>query len=230
MYRNDRISALIPARGGSKGIPEKNLVEFLGQALIVHSIAAAKKAETVDDVVVSTDCDRIAGVAREAGAQVIVRPAEIAHDQATTESAIAHFISNSEEGNAADVVVLLQPTSPLRPQTAVDDAVRTLIDGEYDSLLSVCPTHRFFWHLQGGAAVPDYDIHARPRRQDIRPEDVAYVENGSIYVFTKGHFAATGNRLGGKIGHVIHSERFQLEIDSLADLAALEAVARRTAH
>ncbi len=232
-----QVAALIPARGGSKGIPRKNLRLFLGQPLVVHSIAAARAARLVNSVVVSTDDDEIAAVAAAAGASVLRRPAALAGDEASTESAIAHFLraTQGREAEAApcpvpDLLVLLQPTSPLRPAGAVDAALERLLAGGFDSLLSVAPTHRFFWRLEeSGEARAEYDYLHRPRRQDLRPEEIRYVETGSIYVFTRAHFERVGNRLGGKIGHVIHSEPFAPEIDTPTDWAALETIARSLA-
>ncbi|MAE69033.1 MAG: acylneuraminate cytidylyltransferase [Gemmatimonadetes bacterium] len=222
---NPRVSALIPARGGSKGLPRKNLVPFLGEPLVVHSVRAALEARSVTDVVVSTDDDEIAEVARGHGASVLRRPGELASDTATTESAIDHFL-RSGEGPAPDLIVLLQPTSPLRPAGAIDEAVAKLVEGGFDTLLSLAPTHRFYWTVEGERAEPRYDFMIRPRRQDLGLDEIAYVETGSIYVFTREHFERSGNRLGGRIGHVIHSEPYALEIDTPADLAALEALAR----
>jgi N-acylneuraminate cytidylyltransferase len=234
--RQPRVAAFIPARGGSKGIPRKNVRPFLGQPLVVHSIAAAQAAQAVTSVVVSTDDAEIAAVASAAGATVLHRPAELAGDEATTESAIAHFLRVCAEPPAdapcplPELLVLLQPTSPLRPAGAVEEAVARLLAGGFDSLLSISPTHRFFWRLEAdGGSRAEYDFLQRPRRQDLRPEQIRYVETGSIYVFTRTHFERIGNRLGGRIGHVIHSEPFALEIDTPADWAALEAIARQLA-
>lgn len=228
---NQRAAAFIPARGGSKGIPRKNLIPFLGQPLIVHSIAAAQRAKGIIEVIVSTDDDEIAAVSREAGALVLTRPPELAHDQATTESAIAHFLAATEGPGAIcappELVVLLQPTSPWRPPDGIDEALEEVIRQGCDSLLSLAPCHGFFWRLQGTEIRACYDFLQRPRRQDLLPEEINYVETGSIYVFTRAHFEATGNRLGGRIGRVIHAEEYGLEIDSFADLDALEAIARR---
>jgi CMP-N,N'-diacetyllegionaminic acid synthase len=219
-----RTVAIIPARGGSKGLSRKNVREFAGRPLIVHTIQHALGAPQVDAVYVSTEDAEIAAVAREAGATVIDRPAELAGDAATTESAVEHALSVIEP--APDVVCLLQATSPLRPEHALQEALEKFVAGGYDSLLSLSPTHRFFWRVEGDTAVAEYDYMNRPRRQDMRPEDVRYVENGSLYVFTREHFAARGNRLGGRIGCVVFPEEYALEIDSAVDLAMLEAAHR----
>jgi N-acylneuraminate cytidylyltransferase len=212
---------IIPARGGSKGLPGKNIREFAGKPLIVHTIEHALDAPLVDAVYVSTDDEGIAAVSRGAGASIIYRPAELAVDTATTESAIEHALSAITP--PPDIVVLLQATSPLRPEGALQAALEKFTAGEYDSLLSISPTHRFFWKVAGDTAVAEYDYRNRPRRQDIRPEDARFVENGSLYVFTREHFEACGNRLGGRIGYVVFPEEYSGEIDSAADFAMLEA-------
>jgi N-acylneuraminate cytidylyltransferase len=212
---------IIPARGGSKGLPGKNIREFAGKPLIVHTIEHALGAPLVDAVYVSTDDEGIAEVSGDAGASIIDRPAELADDAATTESAIEHALSVITP--PPDIVVLLQATSPLRPERALQEALEKFKAGEYDSLLSISPTHRFFWRVTGDTAVAEYDYANRPRRQDIVPEDVRFVENGSLYIFTRKHFEAHGNRLGGRIGYVVFPEEYSGEIDSAADLAMLEA-------
>ncbi len=216
------IIAIIPARGGSKGLPGKNIREFAGRPLIVHSIEHALNTPQIDTVYVSTDDSEIARISKNSGAVVIDRPAGISGDTATTESAIEHALSVMNPN--PDIVVLLQPTSPARPDNAVRDALKKFTEGNYDSLLSISPTHRFFWKVDGDVAVAEYDYLNRPRRQDIKPEDIRYVENGSLYIFTYSHFLKYKNRLGGKIGYVIFPEEYSGEIDSQADFSSLEAV------
>ncbi len=222
---SDRVVAIVPARGGSKGLPGKNIRSFAGKPLIAHTIEHALEADSVDAIYVSTDDAGIAKIARDAGATVIDRPAELAGDTATTESAVEHALGVIEP--APDIIVLLQATSPLRPNGAVAGAIEKLKAGGFDSLLSISPSHRFFWRVEGDRAVAEYDFANRPRRQDITPEDARFVENGSLYVFTREHFEDSGNRLGGKIGYVVFPEEYAGEIDSAADFAALEALAAR---
>lgn len=216
------IVVIIPARGGSKGLPGKNIREFAGKPLIVHTIEHALGAPLVDTVYVSTDDAEIAAVSGDAGASIIDRPAELAVDMATTESAIEHALSVITP--SPDIVVLLQATSPLRPEGALQEALEKFVVGNYDSLLSISPTHRFFWKVAGDIAVAEHDYTNRPRRQDILPEDARFVENGSLYIFTREHFEAHGNRLGGRVGYVVFPEEYGGEIDSAADFAMLEAV------
>lgn len=219
--------AFIPARGGSKGVPGKNIRDFRGKPLIVHSIEQALAAPEVDAVYVSTDDADIARISKEAGASIIDRPADIAGDTATTESAVAHgFQWLEEHGVEVSEMVLLQCTSPLRPKDGISQAVQNFHSGNCDSLLSISPTHRFFWTVNGDTAEAQYDYINRPRRQDMGPEDIRYVENGSLYVFSKKHFDAIGNRLGGKIGYVVFDEEYSPEIDTVMDFDMLEKIAK----
>ena len=208
----NKITAFIPARGGSKGIPSKNIKEFAGKPLIVHSIEYALESNLIEEVVVSTDDAKITRIANSAGARVISRPEELATDTATTESAIHHYLNKFSK--KPDIVVLLQATSPLRPKGSLDKALTHFTKGGYDSLLSISPTHRFFWRVKDdNTAYAEYDYLYRPLRQDMNPEDMRYIENGSLYIFTRKHFEKTGNRLGGKIGYVKWPENCSMEID-----------------
>ncbi|SVD73433.1 uncharacterized protein METZ01_LOCUS426287, partial [marine metagenome] len=111
-------TAFIPARGGSKGIPDKNIKEFAGKPLIVHSIEYALESNLINEVVVSTDHNKISIIAKETGASVINRPPEFSTDTAKTESAVDHYINIAKQ--KPDIIVLLQATSPLRPKGSLD--------------------------------------------------------------------------------------------------------------
>ncbi len=221
------IFCIIPARGGSKGVPRKNLKTFLGKPLIAHSIEYANSASQVTGVYVSTDDSEIASVSIMADAQIIERPKSISGDSATTETAIAHAIEWWKKRNLnPDIVVLLQATSPLRPQNSLDEALTHFIENKFDSLLSISPTHRFFWKIKGLHVQAEYDFVNRPLRQNMEPADIRHVENGSIYIFTSKHFQKTGNRLGGSIGYTVFPEEFSPEIDTLNDFVLLEEIAK----
>lgn len=222
------IFCIIPARGGSKGVPRKNLKQFLNKPLLAHSIEYSLKGNQVSRTFVTTDNPEIAGVSLQAGAEVIERPQSISGDSATTESAILHaFEWWSEREMNPDIVVLLQATSPLRPPGSLDQALNHFMQNGFDSLLSVSPTHRFFWSLDGKHATAEYDYVNRPRRQDMGDSDIRYVENGSLYIFTRDHFQKSGNRLGGSIGYTIFPEEYSLEIDTELDFQLLENMAAK---
>ncbi len=220
-----KIVTIIPARGGSKGIPGKNIIDFLGKPLIAHSIEYSIKCDLISQTYVSTDDDIIAEVSTKFGAKLIQRPKSLATDSATTESAIEHALNTFDF--QPDIIVLLQATSPFRPVNSLKQAIEKFIRNEYDSLLSISPTHRFFWKISDDETFAQYDFMNRPRRQDLKKNEMTYVENGSVYIFTRKHFEQSNNRLGRKIGHIIFSEEYSYEIDTLADLEFLKILAKQ---
>ena len=215
--------AIIPARGGSKGVPRKNVRPLAGKPLIAHSILDAKESKFTDKVYVSTDNLEIAEVSRQYGAEIIHRPEELAGDTASSESALIHALSEIEKtGISPDLIVFLQCTSPIRTGTDIDNAIAKLRAENADSLLSVSPSHRFLWEeVDGVAKSINYDYRDRPRRQDMQPQ---YVENGSIYIFKPWVLKKFGNRLGGKISLFIMSEAASWEIDSALDFEIAESL------
>ena len=214
------ISVIIPARGGSKGLPKKNIKFFLGKPLIVHTIEYALESSLINEVVVSTDDDEISKISIDAGAKVIKRPYEYSTDKSTTENVISHFLCNSK--NKPTIIVLLQPTSPIRPKNSLDEALKYFNKEKYDSLLSLSPSHRFFWQLKNKKLYAKYDYLNRPRRQDINKNDKLFIENGSLYIFTYENFNKEQNRLGGNIGYIEWSEEFSIEIDTPLDFMIAE--------
>jgi N-acylneuraminate cytidylyltransferase len=219
------VLALIPARGGSKGLPGKNLRPLAGVPLLAHSILQAQAARHVDRVCVSTDEDAIAEVARAHGAEVIPRPSAISGDTASSESALLHALDWLQEQQAwqPGLLCFLQCTSPVREPHDIDAAVDRLRAEHADSLLSVSPSHRFLWRrgADGAGESINYEWHRRPRRQDMAPQ---FVENGSIYLMRPALLRATGNRLGGRIALYEMGEHAALEIDSELDFRLVEAV------
>ena len=125
-----------------------------------------------------------------------------------------------------DIIILLQATSPLRPIGSLDKALDKMLLEDYDSLLSLSPTHRFSWEVNGDEAIPKYDFKNRPRRQDIPESEQAYIENGSVYIFTYEHFIKQDNRLGGRMGYIIFEEEFSFEIDTPTDLIVIDSIAK----
>jgi N-acylneuraminate cytidylyltransferase len=214
------VLAVIPARGGSKRIPRKNLRLFNGEPLLVHSVKDALGSRVVDRTVVSTEDAEIRAVAERAGAEVIVRPLELANDTATSESALLHVLDvlRDDEGWEPDLVVFLQATSPARTSEDIDRAVAKLIEDGADSLLSACRFDKYVWALHPDGAAPiNYDYHKRWRDQDFPPQ---YQENGSIYVFKPELLRTTSNRLGGRITIYEMSPEESFQIDHPADLDA----------
>jgi YrbI family 3-deoxy-D-manno-octulosonate 8-phosphate phosphatase len=214
--------AIIPARGGSRGIPRKNVVPVAGKPLLAYTIEHARATIAIDRVVVSTDDADIAAVAERYGAEVIRRPAEISGDRASSEAALLHALDelDAREGYRPDLVVMLQATSPLRRPHDVQRAIETLIAEDADSLFSACTVHGFLWHREGqDLSSIGYDYRDRRMRQD-GPEDL--LENGSIYVTRHNLLRVTRNRLGGRIAvyHMDPLDSFQ--VDEPSDLVLME--------
>ncbi len=221
---SSEVLALIPARGGSKGIPRKNLQPLAGRPLIAHTVEHALAAQRVTRVVVSTDDDEIAAVAEACGADVIRRPAEISGDTASSESALLHALDHlrDAEGYERALVVFLQATSPIRRPSDIDDAISTLVDAGADSLFSACPVHGFVWRRSGdGLRSLTYDHEHRPRRQDIGDD---FLENGSIYVFKPWVLRELGNRLGGRIAVYEMDPLHSFQVDEPGDLELMERI------
>lgn len=219
------VVAIIPARGGSTGVPRKNVLPVGGVPLIARAIAAARAAERVDAVVVTTDDDEIARVARAAGAQIIERPAELAGATASSESALLHALDELDSrGILAATVVFVQATSPFIDPAGIDHAVTLVTEGGFDAAFSAYETYGFLWgrDSDGAATAINHDAAYRPRRQDREPH---YLETGAFYVFDAAGFRRARHRFFGRVGIVEVPERSAIEIDEPAQLDIARAIA-----
>jgi len=223
--------AVIPARGGSKGVPRKNVRDLAGRPLIAHAIGAALAAGRVDRVAVSTDDAEIAAVARYFGAEVIDRPAELAGDTASSESALLHALDVVRDADGVDpeLVMMIQCTSPLTTAADLDGAVARLLDAGAESCFSAVPFHHFLW-TEGpdGAEGVHHDGATRKRRQDL--ERPPLLENGAVYVMRTAAFREAGTRFCGKTVIFEADAARALEIDDPVDFAKAEAVLRHAAR
>lgn len=226
------VLAVIPARGGSKGLPGKNLRLLAGRPLIAYSIDDALACRAVDRVVVSTDSEEIAASARAHGAEApFLRPAALAADETPTLPVLRHVVEElwRREGYRPDLVVVLQPTSPLRGPAAVAEAVRMMADPRVDSVVSVCPAgHSPFLlrRLEGERVLPFLDpdpLKAGLRRQDLPG---LYRLNGAVYVFRRERLLGD-DPYGTEIRAVVMEPWRSVDIDGEEDLLVAEAYLRR---
>ena len=213
--------ALIPARGGSKGIPGKNLQTVGDVPLICRSIRAAQASNGVGRVVVSTDDDAIAEAAEAEGAIVIRRPAAIAGDTASSESALLHALDELEEqGPLETELVFLQCTSPFTTGAQIDAVLTALQKEGCSSSFSVSPWHGFLWRADGCGINHDPEL-PRQRRQDLEP---AFLETGAIYAMGVKAFRGCGSRFCPPTRPVV-IEEVGPEIDTPEDLALCRNIA-----
>jgi N-acylneuraminate cytidylyltransferase/CMP-N,N'-diacetyllegionaminic acid synthase len=215
-----RILGLIPARGGSKGIPRKNVRELGGKPLIAHSIEAGLDSAMIESVVVSSDDPEIISVSKTHGADVpFQRPDSLATDDAATAPVVAHAIETLE--TTYDLVVLLQPTSPLRTAKHIDEAVNRYLSSDADSLVSVYQDHTYRWQQTGDGAERIDTVSGRKRRQDMDPE---YVENGAIYIVSTDQFFEEQNFSFGRTVLYEMTETASIDIDAPDDLRLAECL------
>jgi CMP-N-acetylneuraminic acid synthetase len=203
--------AVIPARGGSKGVPGKNLRPVGGVPLVVRAVNAAQSSPLIDTVYVSTDDDRIAATAGEAGAEVIERPTELSGDECSSEAALLHALEQLDD--YPQVLVFIQATSPFIDVPALDRAIERVRDGEDDVVFSAVETYEFLWTASGEGV--NHDPATRPRRQDRQPH---YRETGAFYVMDAAGFREARHRFFGSIGIAEVDQRSAIEIDNLTEL------------
>ena len=225
---SSKILAIIPARGGSKGIPGKNIKILRGKPLIHYNIKAALESNLVTRVIVSTDDESIANASRDSGAEVIMRPKSISGDRASSEDALIHVLNElkQKENYVPDVVVFLQCTSPLTLSVDIDGTVTVLNKENADSAFSAIRFYHFLWKKgkDQDAEGINHDKCVRQMRQDREQQ---FLENGAIYVFRTDRFLQTKHRFFGKTAIYEMPVERCLEIDESHDFElAVEAMKR----
>jgi N-acylneuraminate cytidylyltransferase len=218
-------AAIIPARGGSKQVPRKNVQRVGGVPLVARAVHAALAADGIDIVAVSTDDAEIAAIGEAAGARIIRRPAEISGDTATSESAILHALDElAASGAEVDVVAFLQATSPFISSDALSGAVAQVRSGAADSVFSAFETYGFLWRRDaaGRAVAINHDAAHRPRRQDREPH---YLETGAFYVFSAAGFRESRHRFFGRTAIAEVPEWTAIEIDDEQQLRIARSLA-----
>jgi CMP-N-acetylneuraminic acid synthetase/spore coat polysaccharide biosynthesis predicted glycosyltransferase SpsG len=208
-----RVLAIIPARGGTDSVPYLNIKRLGDRPLLAHTLAAAKAAACVDRVVVSTDDPRVAEVAKAHGAEVpFLRPVDLAADIPSLKPVIVHAVRETEKaGDRADIVVVLQVTSPFREAAAVDAAVERLVDGGYDTVLSVTEDRTLNWKAVQGALQPLFEKEGR--REEQEP---VYKENGAVVALRRAVLDAS-TRFGDRVGYLVLDKRAAFTVHDLED-------------
>lgn len=210
---------VIPARGGSKRFPGKNIFPLGGKPLLAHSILYSQQVLPDTEVYVSTDNEEIANVAREYGAGVIERPEELSGDLCSTDLAMQHAATQLlQKGKVFDYTILLQATNPLRPDGMMEEAIQTIETGKYDSLFTVTPLVRKLGRLIDGKFVP-WNFKFGQRSQDMEP---LYFENGLLYI-THRNLILKGQIRGNSLFSLIVDHLYgDIDIDKKDDLLFAE--------
>ena len=223
------VLAITPARGGSKGVPRKNIIDLGGKPLVAHAIAQAKKAKLVDVHLVNSEDEEIRSVAEKWGAQTMTRPDLYAHDQILQEVDLLlkwtveqYEIANPHQH--VDIVVLLYPTAPLRNASAIDQAIDLVKNQGYDSALSMYYDTRYLWKIDdnGATVAPqNYDPNKRMPRQ--KEQWNQWAENKAVYA-TKRDILFSIGRIGPKCGYVEMEQWRSIDIDEPVDLLMARAL------
>ena len=204
----DNVAILIPARGGSKRIPKKNIINVGGKPLILHTIN--KALSITDNVYVSTDCKKIKNVCLNTGVKIIDRPSYLATDTADVRDTIKHFLNIVD----CKIILLMQATSPLIQLEYIFEGLEKI--NYCDSVISVCEVRSFFWNSQKKPI--NYNILNKPRTQDMQP---FYEENGAFYITHAKSFLENNTLTSGKVEFVITPKKQSIDIDTKEDLKIL---------
>lgn len=223
MIGDKKVLALIPARGGSKGIPHKNIIDLCGRPLIEYSISAARSSKYIDRVIVSTDDAEIAKVSEESGADVpFLRPAELAGDNSRTVDAVLHAINQLKaQGEEYQILILLQPTQPLRTSEDIDKAIEKFVEVNYQALVSVSPVDDnplLIRNIENDKLIPLINASSTCRRQDM---PAYYRVNGCIYINLIDELSESTSFNDNRIPFVMSREH-SVDIDEMKDLHIAE--------
>lgn len=220
---NLSLTAIIPARGGSKGLPRKNILDLAGKPLIAHTIEAAQKSNCFNKVVVTTDCADIKRVSLEYSADVIDRPCELASDTASSLDVIAHALLQLKEARClTSHFVLLQPTSPLRTEVHIREAINAYKDNAKSTLVSVSdcvdsPFKTIYMDAEGAMRPIRHWEDLTSARQSL-PK--AFKPNGAIYIAKSEQFLLDKTLLNAQTGFYVMGMQDSIDIDDLDDLVA----------
>lgn len=233
MYKNKKLLAIIPARGGSKGIPNKNIMDICGKPLIAYSIEAGKKSKYIDEIVVSTDSNIIKEVAEKYGAKVpFLRPEALSDDSAKSIDLVLHAIDFYINSNVHfDYVILLQPTSPLRTFEQVDEAIEKLLQSNENSLVSVSEANEnpvLMRSIVGGKLKEVISFKGgNLRRQDL---PTFYIFNGALYINSVEMLLHNKNFIDENTIPYVMSRESSVDIDTTLDAKLVEYIIKESTH
>ncbi len=216
----DKIKIIIPARGGSKRIPKKNLVDLNGKPLLQYVIETSKNI--TDEIYVSTDDTDIKKFAESMNVNVIQRPKSLSTDKTKTEDVVQHFLKKVN----TDLFCVVQPTSPLLHYYSILFGIEQMempldIQSSYDSIISVCEDVNYYWGKDG---VPiNFELGNRKRTQE---HQIWYRENGAFYITTKHNFLKSNILQNGNVGYVVMEEKESIDIDTYEDLELANQIIR----
>lgn len=229
------VLCVIPARGGSKGLKDKNIINICGKPLIVYAIEAALDSKEADRVVVSTDCAKIAGVSRKAGAEIVMRPKSLAKDSSAIEDSLRHAVEYLRrlDGYSPEIVVMLQANVPVRKEGQVDNVIKKLKSGSADSVVTVFAADQYpQWMKRMDAKGYLHPLHPEAinfRRQEI---ETYYILDGAIAAVRRKVLMGTKGRkgvhlfLGKKMVAVVQDKKYSVEIDKKEDLELARFILR----
>ena len=217
---------IIPARGNSKGIKNKNLIHFAGKPLLYWTITQAINAKNIDKVIVTSDSSNILNYSKRLGADIVLRPKSLATDTSKSEDALIHVLKNINK--SFQNIIFLQATSPLRLKNDITNALKYFETKKYDSLFSCSTSSDWFdvWKTNKRHIIPlTINYKNKPPRQKVK--DKYYLQNGSIYIFKKNKFLKNKNRLFGKIGVYIMKEWQSFQIDEKDQIYVMEILHKK---
>lgn len=215
-----KILAVIPARGGSKGLPGKNIKPLAGKPMLAYSIEEAQKSKYIQKIIVSSDDSNIIEVAKNFGAETIARPFELAKDDTPTTPVLLHAIKylHDTEGYNPDLVLVLQPTSPLRTVRHIDETVEKFLKGDFDSMISVKFDYKPRFEFDENGLL--MQAEKRVPRQLRKP---TVIENGALYLIN-ADLIKDNEIIGKKIGYYEMDYLSSIDIDTITDFTLAEQI------
>ena len=214
-----KIITIIPARGGSKGISNKNLFILDGQPMLSYSVLASINCDLISETYVSTDSKDIMDCASSLGAKIIKRPDSMCQDDSSSEEALLHFASCTD----FDIMCFIQATSPLITTGILANAIRYYLDSDVDSLISGYEDHGFWWKNNS----PLYDPSNRPTRQQQKNEGILYRESGMFYITSKEKLLKSKCRYSGNSEIYPVKKMTSIDVDSIEDIRFVELIMQK---